>query len=49
MKTKFNGMLLPQLIENIEKADWKNQSEVKGLLKKMYPNIEILFKHHFNL
>ena len=49
MKTKFNGILLPQLIENIEKADWKNQSEVKGLLKKMYPNIEILFKHHFNL
>ena len=42
METSFNGQLVPQLNEGIEKAVWKNKNEIDLLIKSAYKNIEVL-------
>jgi len=42
MKTSYNGQLVPQLTEGIEKAVWKNKNEIDLLVKNAYKNIEVL-------
>ncbi len=42
MKTSYNGQLVPQLNEGIEKAVWKNKNEIDLLIKSAYKNIEVL-------
>ena len=48
MSTSFKGNLNPQIHENIEKAVWKNKSEIKNLMRNMYSNIVLLFNFYFN-
>lgn len=43
MKTSYTGGLIPQIEEGIEKALWKNKSEIPLLMKNAFKNIEILF------
>tara|TARA_B100000287_G_scaffold180113_1_gene170166 strand:- start:722 stop:1318 length:597 start_codon:yes stop_codon:yes gene_type:complete len=42
METSYNGQLVPQLNEGIEKAVWKNKNEIDLLIKSAYKNIEVL-------
>ena len=42
METSYNGQLVPQLNEGIEKAVWKNKNEIDLLVKSAYKNIEVL-------
>jgi len=42
METSYNGQLVPQLTEGIEKAVWKNKNEIDLLIKNAYKNIEVL-------
>ena len=42
METSYNGQLVPQLNEGIEKAVWKNKNEIDLLIKNAYKNIEVL-------
>ena len=42
METSYNGQLVPQLNEGIEKAVWKNKNEIDLLIKSAYKNIEFL-------
>ena len=44
MQTNFDGKLLPQANEGIEKAAWLNPEEVKEALKNSYENIKLLFE-----
>lgn len=44
MRTDFEGELIPQAKENIEKAVWVNKKEVKQLLKNSYSSIKEVFK-----
>ena len=44
MKTKYSGVLIPQMEENIQKAVWKSKSEIPKLFKNAYENIKILFE-----
>lgn len=44
MKTSFNGVLVPQKKEGIEKAVWLNEVQVKEALKNSYENIKLLFE-----
>ena len=48
MSTKYKGKLEPQLQENIEKAVWKNQSQINNLMNNMYSNIKVLFNFYFD-
>jgi ADP-ribose pyrophosphatase YjhB (NUDIX family) len=43
MVTDYEGELLPQANEGIEKAVWLNPEEVKEALKNSYENIKLLF------
>jgi 8-oxo-dGTP pyrophosphatase MutT (NUDIX family) len=43
MKTEYEGALLPQKKEGIEKAEWLNPEQVKEALKNSYENIKLLF------
>jgi ADP-ribose pyrophosphatase YjhB (NUDIX family) len=47
MTTSYEGKLEPQAKENIEKATWKNKTEIKKLMEKMYPNVRLLFDFYF--
>ena len=47
MNTSFKGNLKPQIQENIEKAVWKNKSEIKISMQNMYSNIELLFNFYY--
>ena len=42
MKTSYDGKLVPQLDEGINKALWKNRNEIDSLMKNAYKNIEVL-------
>ena len=42
METSYNGQLVPQLNEGIEKAVWKNKNEIDLIIKNAYKNIEVL-------
>ncbi|HEU4497468.1 MAG TPA: NUDIX domain-containing protein [Flavobacterium sp.] len=44
MKTSFDGVLLPQEEEGIEKAAWLNPDEIKEALQNSYENIKLLFE-----
>ena len=47
MTSSYEGKLEPQANENIEKAIWKNKTEIKNLMEKMYPNVRLLFDFYF--
>jgi len=47
MKTKHNLPLIPQMEENIEKAEWKTKEEIPSLLENAYKNIEIVVDASF--
>ena len=40
MKTKYEGALVPQTEENIQKAEWKTAIEIPELLDNAYENIK---------
>ncbi len=42
MKTKSDALLVPQIEENIEKAEWKTKAEIPKLLENAYENIKIV-------
>ena len=43
MKTDFDGELIPQANEGIEKVAWLNPEEIKVALQNSYENIKLLF------
>ena len=43
MKTDFEGELIPQANEGIEKVAWLNPEEIKVALQNSYENIKLLF------
>ena len=42
MKTKYDLPLIPQIEENIQKAEWKTKEEIPDLLENAYENIKIV-------
>ena len=42
MKTTYEGMLIPQLEENIQKVEWKAKGEISATLNNAYENIKIV-------
>ena len=44
MKTKYTLPLIPQMEENIEKAEWKTIDEIPDLFQNAYENIKIVVK-----
>jgi 8-oxo-dGTP pyrophosphatase MutT (NUDIX family) len=44
MRTGFDGILVPQQNEGIEKAEWLNPRQIKEALKNSYENIKLLFE-----
>jgi hypothetical protein len=40
MKTTYEGALVPQTEENIQKAEWKTAIEIPELLDNAYENIK---------
>ncbi len=44
MRSGYDGPLLPQLEEGIEKVAWLNPGEVEEALKNSYENIKLLFE-----
>ncbi|MBL7936646.1 MAG: hypothetical protein JNM51_12645 [Bacteroidia bacterium] len=46
MSTKHEGLLVPQLEENIEKVEWFTQEQIKqNVLSNSYPAILSVIKH----
>ena len=43
MKSSYNSILVPQIEENITRAEWKTKEEVPQLLKNAYKNIKFVF------
>ena len=41
MNTNYSGDLNPEFGEDISKAEWKNENEIKDL-KNTFPNIKLL-------
>ena len=46
MRTSFDGTLIGQLDEGIEKVAWLNPSQICEALKNSYENIKLLFEEH---
>lgn len=44
MTTSFDGVLIPQANEGIEKVAWLNPEQVQEALKNSYENIKLLFE-----
>jgi hypothetical protein len=44
MTTTFEGVLIPQANEGIEKVAWLNPEQVKEALNNSYENIKLLFE-----
>lgn len=44
MKTNYNGKLIPQKEEHIDKVEFKNSKQTQEALKNTYENIKILFQ-----
>jgi len=42
MKTKYVAPLVPQIEENIQKAEWKTKEEIPKILENAYQNIKIV-------
>jgi hypothetical protein len=42
MKTKYDSPLVPQIEENIQKAEWKTKEEIPRILEYAYENIKII-------
>ena len=42
MKTKYTLPLIPQVDENIQKAEWKTIDEIPDLFENAYENIKIV-------
>ena len=42
MKTKYDSPLVPQIEENIQKAEWKTKEEIPRILENAYENIKII-------
>lgn len=49
MQSDFNGELIGQEDEGIEKVAWLNQDEIKEALKNSYENIKLLFEQENTL
>ncbi len=47
MKTTYNGTLIPQTNEGIDKVEWKNHKSAQKALKDSYANITLLFSHDY--
>jgi hypothetical protein len=45
MRSSFEGKLVGQADEGIEKVAWLNPEEVKEALKNSYENIKLLFQN----
>ena len=43
MQTNYNGNLIPQTEEGIEKVEFKNSKKTEEALKNTYENIKLLF------
>ena len=43
MKSSYEGTLVPEVMEEITKASWKNKDKTAKAIKKTYPNIKYLF------
>ena len=43
MKSSFNSNLIPQIEENIIRAEWKKKEEIPQLLEQAYENIKLIF------
>ncbi|MGB7841687.1 MAG: NUDIX domain-containing protein [Salinimicrobium sp.] len=46
MTTDYEGELVPEVKEGIEKAKWKDREKAMKALKKSYANIRLLFPEH---
>ena len=46
MTTDYEGELVPEVKEGIEKAKWKDSEKARKALKKSYANIRLLFPEH---
>jgi len=44
MQSKFDGTLIGQIEEGIEKVAWLNPEQVTEALKNSYENIKLLFQ-----
>ncbi len=47
MKTAFDGPLIPQIEEDIQKVRWKDSKKTKKALQDSYANIKELFSHEY--
>ena len=47
MKTTYQGVLVPQLEEDIKKVKWKSYKKTKKALTNSYANIQLLFSHDY--
>ena len=47
MRTAFDGDLVAQIDEGIEKVAWLNAEQIKEALKNSYENIKLLFEEEF--
>ena len=43
MKSSCNSTLIPQIDENITKAEWKTKEEIPKLLENAYKNLKLIF------
>ena len=43
MKSSCNSTLIPQVDENITKAEWKTKEEIPKLLENAYKNLKLIF------
>ena len=43
MKSSCNSTLIPQINENITKAEWKTKEEIPKLLENAYKNLKLIF------
>ena len=48
MKTKYDAPLVPQIEENIQKAEWKTKEEIPEILENAYENIKIVIDKVIN-
>ena len=44
MKSSYEGLLVPQIEENIQQAVWKSKSEFPELMQNAYENIKLILK-----
>jgi len=42
MKSSYSGPLVPQLEENIKRAEWKTKAEIPKLMENAYENIKLI-------